>query len=63
MQRQQKRAFAYLPKPGRSELELIKKNAGKDGMFVDPDFLVGPKALFADGQTPEGDFVNVSSVL
>ena len=53
MQRQ-KRAFAYLPKPGRSELELIKKNSGIDGMFTDPDFPVGPKALYADGQTPEG---------
>ena len=49
-----RRAFAYAPKPGRSELELIKKNIGKDGMFEDPDFPVGPKALFADGLTPEG---------
>jgi hypothetical protein len=55
MQRQPKRAFAYVPKPGRSELELIKKNVGKDGMFADPDFPVGPKALFADGQTPDGN--------
>ncbi len=51
----QRRSMVYEPKPGRSELELIKKNVGTDGMFADPDFPAEPTSLFADGQTPEGD--------
>ncbi len=44
----------FAPKPGRSEVELIKKNVGKDGLFADPEFPPEPKSLYADGKTPEG---------
>ncbi len=56
MERQKisRRALLFAPKPGRSEVELIKKNIGRDGLFADPDFPAEPSSLYVDGKTSEG---------
>ena len=53
-QRIPRQALIFAPKPGRSEVELIKKNVGKDGLFADPDFPPEPSSLYVDGKAPEG---------
>jgi len=54
MLKAQKGTLQYTPKPGQSEIELLKKYAGKDGLFRDPDFPADCTSLFIDGEAPEG---------
>jgi len=44
----------YIPKPGRSERELVEEHRGKDGKFQDPDFRAEGRSLFIGGEVPEG---------
>ena len=44
----------YIPKPGRSERELVEEHRGKDGKFEDPDFRAEGPSLFIGGEVPEG---------
>jgi hypothetical protein len=55
MLKAQKKTLQYTPKPGQSEIELLKKFAGKDGLFRDPDFPAETSSLFVDGEAPDGE--------
>jgi hypothetical protein len=49
----QKKVVKWNPKPGQSERDLLKKYAGKDGRYCDPDFPCDESSLFRDGEAPE----------
>lgn len=57
----QKKVVKWHPKPGQSERDLLKKYAGKDGRYCDPDFPCDESSLFRDGEAPE-DHVLLNSL-
>ena len=45
----------YIPKPGKTEKELVEEHRGKDdGKFQDPEFRAEGRSLFIEGEVPEG---------
>jgi len=57
-----RKTVEWHPKPGQSERDLLKKYAGKDGRYCDPDFPCDEASLFGDRDPPE-DHIPYANVL